>query len=336
MPSQLNLLIIAGFVVSVGVLLGAGVLAITLTMKAKHRHVKRLARVSRKRRSRRIEFEEAHLSLLRQKQESNAFVRLSDRLAQFVPLLDTVRLRARMQRAGLSISVASFMVLSLIVSLVIGAVLVLMTGLSAALIVLPALLAGMLLVDRAVGLRGEAMTNRFMRQLPGALDTIIRGIRSGLPVIECIGTVGQEFDAPVGEHFRAISERVQLGEALEAAVWRVSRVIRRPEMDFLAISIAIQAETGGSLSDALANLADMLRKRHQMKLKVRAISSEARASAMIIGALPFAMLGLLLMMSPDYVMPLFTDPRGHLMLMAGLGSITVGAFIMWRMTQFEI
>ena len=127
-----------------------------------------------------------------------------------------------------------------------------------------------------------------------------------------------------------------LGEPLDAALWRVARVIDKPEMDFFAISIAIQIETGGSLSDALGNLADLLRARERMKLKIKAISSEAKASALIIGALPFLMLGLLMMMSPDYVMPLFTDPRGHMMLGAGLTSIGIGAFVMWRMTQFEI
>ena len=180
----------------------------------------------------------------------------------------------------------------------------------------------MLLVDAFVGMRGEMMANRFMHQLPDAIDTIIRGIRSGLPVIECIGTAGQESAAPIGPHFRTISERVQLGEPLETAIWRVARVINKPEMDFLAVAISIQMETGGSLSEALGNLADLLRKRAQMKLKIKAISSEAKASAMIIGALPFVMLGLLTFMSPEYVLPLFADPRGQLMLGAALGSIS--------------
>jgi tight adherence protein B len=175
-----------------------------------------------------------------------------------------------------------------------------------------------------------------MKQLPDGIDTIIRGIRAGLPVIECIGTVGKEFGDPIGGHFRSISERVALGEPLDSALWRTARVIDRPEMDFLAISIAIQIETGGSLAEALGNLADLLRQRERMKLKIKAISSEAKASAMIIGALPLAMLGLLTVMSPDYVMPLFTDPRGHMMLLAGGGSMMAGAFVMWRMTKFEI
>lgn len=336
MPGELNLLILGAFLLSVAVLVGMGLFATAAVVRARRRHAKRLARVSRKRQSGRLDFEEVRLGLLRQKQEANVFVRVSDAVARFVPLLDTIRLRARIRRAGLTLSVAGFIGISLAVAAVTALAAVLATGAPPALVPIPALLCGMLLVDRVVGLRGEMMANRFMRQLPEALDTIMRGIRSGLPVIECIGTVGQDFDAPIGEHFRAISERVQLGEPLESAVWRVSRVVNRPEMDFLAVSIAIQAETGGSLSEALGNLADLLRKRQQMKLKVRAISSEARASALIIGALPFVMMGILMMMSPDYVLPLFTDPRGQMMLMAGLGSITVGAFVMWRMTQFEI
>jgi tight adherence protein B len=148
--------------------------------------------------------------------------------------------------------------------------------------------------------------------------------------------VGQEYDDPVGGHFQAISERVMLGETLDGALWRVARVIDKPEMDFFAICISIQVETGGSLSEALGNLADLLRARERMKLKIKAISSEAKASALIIGALPFMMLALLMMMSPDYIMKLFTDPRGQMMLLAGLGSICMGAFVMWRMTQFEI
>jgi tight adherence protein B len=204
------------------------------------------------------------------------------------------------------------------------------------LLVVPGLFSGMLLVDNAIKFRGDMLANRFMKQLPDALDTIIRGIRSGLPVIECIGAVGEEFDDPIGGYFRAIAERVALGEPIDGALWRTARVVNRPEMDFLAVSISIQMETGGSLAEALGNLADLLRQRERMKLKIKAISSEAKASAMIIGALPFVMLGLLTIMSPDYVVPLFTDPRGHMMLLAGFSSISAGAFVMWRMTQFEI
>lgn len=324
------------FLVALAVVIGLGLFVITMVLRMQHRHRKRLARVGRKRMSGRLDLDDARLLLLRQKQETNLIVTLTDALARFVPLLDTARLRANFRRAGLGWSVATFVTISLLVAALLVGAGTFLSGRPLPLFVLPGLFGGMFLVDRLVKFLGNRRSNRFMKQLPDAIDTIIRGIRSGLPVIECVGTVGQEYDDPVGGHFQTISERVMLGEPLEQALWRVARVIDKPEMDFFAISIAIQIETGGSLAEALGNLADLLRARERMKLKIKAISSEARASAMIIGALPFLMLGLLMMMSPDYVMPLFLDPRGQIMLGAGLTSISLGAFVMWRMTQFEI
>jgi len=322
----------AGLVLVVALALGALVLA----LRAQARHRKRLARVSRRRMSGRLDIEEIRLSLHRAEQDTSTLAALAQGLARFVPLLDRARLKARLHRADLAWSTGTFVLLSLAAALPIGGLAAFLSGLHPALVAPGALVAGMLAVDAFIGFRGEMLANRFMKQLPDAIDTIIRGIRSGLPVIECIGTAGQESPPPIGPHFRAISERVQLGEPLETALWQVARAINKPEMDFLAVSISIQIETGGSLAEALGNLADLLRKRQQMKLKIKAISSEAKASAMIIGALPFIMLGLLAMMSPDYVLPLFTDPRGQFMLGAGATSIGVGAFVMWRMTQFEI
>ncbi len=332
----LNLTVVGLFVLSVSLVIGIGLFVLATVLRARARHRRRLARVGRRRMSGRLDMEEARLSLLRHKQESNALVGLSNALARFVPLFNTTRLRANISRAGMSLSVGAFVLLSLVAAGLLAVAGTMATGYPLPLLIIPSALTGMFLVDAFVKMRGDMKAAEFMRQLPDALDTIIRGIRSGLPVIECVGTVGQEYDEPLGAYFRGVSERVQLGEPLESALWRVARVIDRPEMDFLAISITIQMETGGSLAEALGNLADLLRQRQRMKLKIKAISSEAKASAMIIGALPFMMLGLLTFMNPEYVMPLFTDPRGHMMLGAGLGSISLGAFVMWRMTQFEI
>ncbi len=327
---------IAIFIASVAVVIGLGLFVITVVLRMQHKHRKRLARVGRRRMSGRLDLEEARMMLVRQKTESNIVVKLTDALAKFIPLLDTARLRANFRRAGLEWSVATFVTISLVLGAVLTVAGFVLFAKPFILCLIPGLFLGMLATDRYVRFVGGRRSNRFMKQLPDAIDTIIRGIRSGLPVIECIGGVGQEFDDPVGGHFRTISERVSLGETLDGALWRVARVVAKPEMDFFAICISIQIETGGSLSDALGNLADLLRARERMKLKIKAISSEAKASAMIIGALPFMMLGLLMMMSPEYIMKLFTDPRGHIMLGAGLTSIGLGAFVMWRMTQFEI
>ncbi len=334
--SYLTLVVASLFIGSVVLVIALGLFVITVVLRMQQKYRRRLSRVGRKRMSGRMDVEEARMKMLRQTKKTNPLEPLTDALARVVPLLDKTRLRANMRRAGMSMSVGGFLGYSLFLSALIIAGGSLGLGYPPALLAFPALLLGMFLMDVLVKFRGELASNRFMRQMPDALDTIIRGIRSGLPVIECVGTVGQEADEPIRSHFRTISESVKLGEPIEAALWKVARVIDRPEMDFLAVSISIQMETGGSLAEALGNLADLLRNRQRMKLKIKAISSEAKASAMIIGALPFLMLGLLTMMNPDYVMPLFIDPRGQMMLGLGLASITMGAFVMWRMTQFEI
>ncbi len=333
---DLTLVAFGVFVLSVAVVVGLGLFVITVVMSVKRRYRRRLDRVGIAKMSGRMDLEEARARMLRQTTEKGLLDGLSDALGRFIPLLDTARLRANIRRAGMKMSVGAFILLSLTAAGLVGVAATFATAYPWPVVAVPAIFAGMFLVDAFVKFRGNMMSNRFMRQLPEGLDTIIRGIRSGLPVIECIGAVGQEFEAPMGDHFKRISESVKLGEPLEVGLWRVARVVDRPEMDFLTIAISIQMETGGSLSDALGNLAALLRQRANMKLKIKAISSEAKASALIIGALPFVMLGLLTVMNPDYVMPLFTDPRGHIMLMLGLGSITMGAIVMWRMTQFEI
>ena len=235
------------FVVSVAVAIGLSLFVITVVLRMQAKHRRRLARVGRKRMSGRLDIDDMRMTLLRQKQEKNVLVTVTDALAKFIPLLDTTRLRANFRRAGLGWSVATFVMVSLVVGALLVGLVTWLAGLPFYLFLVPGLLSGMFLVDRFVKFRGGRRSNRFMKQLPDAIDTIIRGIRSGLPVIECIGSVGQEYGDPVGGHFQAISERVMLGEPLDAALWRVARVIDKPEMDFFAISIAIQVETGGSL-----------------------------------------------------------------------------------------
>ncbi|MBP7243298.1 type II secretion system F family protein [Amaricoccus sp.] len=314
----------------------AGLAALSLALRAQRRHRNRLARVGRRRMSGRLDLDDVRLSLARAGDEASLLTRLGEALGRIVPVLDATRLRASISRAGMSMTLGGFIIASLVVGAGAAGVARLVTGAPLPLLAPAGVVFGMMAVNAFVNFRGEALADRFMRQLPEALDTIIRGVRSGLPVIECIGVAGQECPAPVGPHFRSISERVQLGEPLEAALWRVARVINKPEMDFLAVSISIQIETGGSLAEALGNLSDLLRKREHMKMKIKAVSSEAKASAMIIGALPFVMLGLLSVMSPEYVLPLFVDARGQVMLAAAMASICTGAFVMWRMTKFEI
>ena len=161
-------------------------------------------------------------------------------------------------------------------------------------------------------------------------------IRAGLPVTESLAAVGREAPEPVAGVFREVSDKIRVGEPLEVAVSSASRSMDVPELKFLAITLSVQRETGGNLAETLANLSEILRKRRQMKLKVKAVSSEARASAMILGSLPFVMFALIMVVSQDYIMQLFHDPRGHLMLAAGLASMGTGILVMMKMVRFEI
>ena len=177
---------------------------------------------------------------------------------------------------------------------------------------------------------------KFTAKFPDAIDLLVRGLRSGLPISETIGVVGQEVDGPVGEEFRAVSDKMKIGRTMDQALQETSDRLGTPEFQFFVITIAIQRETGGNLAETLANLADVLRKRGQMKLKIKAMSSESKASAYIVGSLPFIVFGMIYWINPQYIGGFFTEDR---LIVAGLGGLTwmsIGAFIMAKMVSFEI
>ena len=188
------------------------------------------------------------------------------------------------------------------------------------------------IVGRAIGKRVENFTTR----LPDALDLLVRGLRSGLPVTETLGVVASELPGPVGEEFRSISDKMKIGRTLDQALQETADRLGTPEFQFFCITIAIQRETGGNLAETLANLAEVLRKRSQMKLKIKAMSSESKASAYIIGALPFIVFGMIWTINDTYMQGFFIDQR---LMIAGGGGIIwmgIGAFIMAKMINFEI
>ncbi len=197
-----------------------------------------------------------------------------------------------------------------------------------------------LYVGRLIKKRVSKFTNNF----PDALDLLVRGLRSGLPVSETMGVVGREIPGPVGEEFRLITERVKIGKSMDQALMDTAKRLDTPEFKFFCITLAIQRETGGNLAETLANLGGVLRQRAQMKLKIRAMSSESKASAYIIGVLPFLVFGLICYINFNYMKPFFTpDPAGlfglGLMQLVGIGGlcwISIGAFIMSQMISFEI
>ena len=177
---------------------------------------------------------------------------------------------------------------------------------------------------------------RFIMLFPEAVELMVRGLKSGVPVTQTIANVGDEIHDPVGPEFKHVANSASVGVSLIDALWETARRVDVAEFRFFVVALTIQRETGGNLAETLENLADILRKRLQMQLKVKAVSSEARSSAIIIGVLPFAMFGILMALNPAYVGRLIDDPRGQLMLGAGLFMMSLGAFVMSRMVKFEI
>lgn len=184
--------------------------------------------------------------------------------------------------------------------------------------------------------RRKRRVNRFILLFPDALDVIVRGIRSGLPVGECINLIGREMPDPVGTEFRLLAEAQRLGVTMDEAMRRAVERVPNQELRFFAIVLSIQQQTGGNLADTLAKLSDVLRQRKKMRDKVAAMSSEAKASASIIGSLPFALSGLLALISPDYIGLLFSTGTGHTILGIGFGIMAFGIFVMKQMINFEI
>lgn len=178
--------------------------------------------------------------------------------------------------------------------------------------------------------------NGFVARFPDAIELLVRGLRSGLPVTETLGVVAREVPGPVGIEFRSAVERMKIGRTLDEALQITADKLALPEFQFFVIALAIQRETGGNLAETLSNLADVLRKRSQMKLKIRALSSESKASAYIVGSLPFIVFALIWWINPGYLDTFFVDQR---LIIAGLGGflwMSLGIFIMARMVSFEI
>jgi tight adherence protein B len=244
-------------------------------------------------------------------------------------------LALRLSRTGKGWSVTQYLYASLGLALAIAVVLFVKTG-SAALSLGVGVLVGAGLPHKVVGFFVKKRLNNFTSKFPDAIELLVRGLRSGLPVTETLGVVAQEIPGPVGIEFRGVVERIRIGRTMEEALQETADRLGTPEFQFFVITLAIQRETGGNLAETLSNLADVLRKRAQMKLKIKAMSSESKASAYIVGVLPFMVFTMIWFVNPDYINGFFHEDR---LIIAGLGGLTwmsIGAFVMAKMVSFEI
>ena len=247
------------------------------------------------------------------------------------------KLRGRLEVAGMSETTPQkFLRMVGIITLVVAVLLFVVTNKPFYICLLFGIIVGLGLPHFAVGRKIKKRQLAFLKLFPDAIDLMVRGLRAGLPVAESFIVVSKELPPPMGDTFGTIAQQTQLGMPMEKALTENATKMGLTEFNFFVTTIILQRETGGNLSEILNNLSDMLRQRHMMKLKIGAMSSEARASAYIIGALPFLVFVILEVISPDYLSPLFNDIRGnHALIGAGV-SLFLGGFIMKRMTQLEI
>lgn len=240
----------------------------------------------------------------------------------------------RLDQAGLSWSKRGFIIFSVICALVFALAGILLSG---SLVVTGGLtFVGAFGVPRFyLARRRKKRIAAFLNELPNAVDVIVRGTKAGLPLGECIQIVAAEAREPIKSEFRRIVESQAMGITLAEAISKLPSRMPVAEANFLAIVVMIQSQSGGSLSEALGNLSKVLRERKAMKGKIVAMSQEAKSSAAIIGSLPFLVVGVLSLTSPSYMMLLFNDPVGNIIVAgSGLWMLT-GILIMKKMISFD-
>ena len=244
-------------------------------------------------------------------------------------------LRRRLEMTGKNISLTKYSIISLGICLFVATVF-LVRGSPWLLAIFAGLFIGLGGPYFVIGKMISRRITKFNSNFPDALELMVRGLRSGLPITETLGIVASELGGPVGVEFRAVSDKMKIGRTMEVALQETADRLGTAEFQFFVITLAIQRETGGNLAETLSNLADVLRKRAQMKLKIKAMSSESKASAYIIGSLPFVVFTLVWFINPKYMGGFFVDER---LIIAGLGGMVwmaIGGFIMAKMINFEI
>ncbi len=246
------------------------------------------------------------------------------------------KMRGRLLRTGRQISLGQYLSFCGVLTILAAGALKVLVTIPFIACLLVGVVIGVGIPHLVIGILGGRRRNKFNALFPEGIDLIVRGLKSGLPVSESIRVVGQEISDPVGVEFREVSDQIKFGKTLTDALWAVAPRIDTPEFRFFIISLSIQQETGGNLAETLENLSGVLRKRKTLKLKIKALSSEAKASAYIIGSLPFLMFGILLMMNYGYASTLYTDPRGIILVGCGLISYALGIGTMAKMVRFDV
>ncbi|AHA27603.1 type II secretion system F family protein [Candidatus Liberibacter americanus] len=248
---------------------------------------------------------------------------------------NNIKLSALISYSGLSISKKSFYIISAIFGFIVwifALILVNSFFISVCISLSSVLIFPRMLLKIIIKKRKE----KFLNEFPNALDIVVRSVRSGLPVSDAIAIIVSQSSEPVKSEFRRVVEAQQLGLSVSESVARMLIYMPLQEVSFFSTVITIQSQSGGNLSESLSNLSKVLRDRKKMKAKVQALAMEAKASAWIIGSLPFIVSLLVYFTSPDYMSILFTDTRGHIILGFAACMMLVGVLIMRFMINFDV
>jgi tight adherence protein B len=243
---------------------------------------------------------------------------------------------ARLEKTGRNITLSRYVCGTVATMLGVSVALIAFAHLTFLASLLAGTATGLFLPHYIVGRLGNSRVARFIALFPEAIDLMVRALRAGLPVTEAIINAGQEIGDPIGTELRGIEAGMRVGRDLDSLLWDIAKRIAAPEYRFFIIALNVQRETGGNLAETLNNLSEVLRRRRAMRAKARAMASEARASTMILGSLPVCVAGLMYVVSPAYIAPLFTDMRGLMLVGLAILMLLTGIGIMVKMARFEI
>lgn len=244
-------------------------------------------------------------------------------------------LQQQIEQAGLSFTPRQFYIGS-VVAAVVCALVGFVSGQKPLITALLLVIGGLGAPRWFIGFAKSRRQKKFANEFSNAIDVIVRGVKSGLPVNECLKIIASEAPKPVNEEFHIMNEGLRVGLSLEQALDRMFDRMPLQEVRFFGIVLLIQQKTGGNLAEALGNLANVLRGRKLMDGKIKALSSEAKASAMIIGSLPFLVMGSVQLASPDYLTPLFTTQMGNFVLLGAGMWMSTGIFVMKSMIKIKV
>jgi tight adherence protein B len=251
---------------------------------------------------------------------------------------EKVTLRLRLQRAGLKITPKIYWLASVVCGLAFAFLIdvTLPPSGSRQFVAFAAGLVGTFGVPRwFVSKLTKRRQNKFVSELANAIEIVVRGVKSGLPLNECLVTIARESSEPLASEFRDVVDQQRVGVSLSEALERLATRMPLAEVRFLTIVIAIQQQAGGNLSEALGNLAGVLRDRFRLRMKVKALSAEAKASAFVLASLPPGVMFMVYGASPDYIAPLFSTRAGNFMLVAGACWMLTGILVMRKMINFK-